>query len=123
MRHPDEPPAPEALRVVLCNAPDEAAVQIAEALVTESLAACVNLVGPVRSVYRWEGAVQHDTETTLLVKTTADGVAAVTARIVALHPYSLPEVIALPVAPGEGHAPYLAWVCAQVRRSTGVNIP
>ncbi len=68
-------------------------------------------------VYVWDGAVQHDTEVTLLVKTTAAAVAALTARIVALHPYKLPEVVAVPVAADEGHAPYLAWVAAQVRRS------
>jgi len=107
----------DALRLVLCNAPEAAAVQIADALVVAGLAACVNLVGPVRSVYVWEGAVQHDTETTLLIKTTAGAVEAVTARIVALHPYTLPEVVALPIAAGEGHAPYLAWVAAQVRRT------
>lgn len=71
----------------------------------------------MRSVYVWDGAVQHDTEVTLLVKTTAAAVAALTARIVALHPYKLPEVVAVPVAADEGHAPYLAWVAAQVRRS------
>jgi periplasmic divalent cation tolerance protein len=111
------PPDTEALRVVLCNAPEDAAGRIADALVLEGLAACVNLLGPVRSVYVWDGAVQHDTEVTLLVKTTAAAVAALTARIVALHPYKLPEVVAVPVAADEGHAPYLAWVAAQVRRS------
>lgn len=108
----------DAPRVVLCNAPEAVALRIADALVEEGLAACVNLLGPVRSVYVWEGRVQHDTEVTLLVKTTAGAVPAVTARIVALHPYELPEVLALPVAVNEGHAQYVAWIAAQVRRTS-----
>lgn len=101
-------------RVVLCNVPEGKAQEIADALVTERLAACVNALGPVRSTYVWKGALERDTEVTLLLKTTAERVAALTARLVALHPYELPEVIALPLAPDEGHAPYLDWVRAQV---------
>lgn len=107
------PPA-EGARVVLCNVPEGKAQEIADALVTERLAACVNLVGPVRSSYVWKGKLERDTEVTLLIKTTAARVAALTARVLSLHPYDLPEVIALPVAPGEGHAPYLDWLRAQV---------
>ncbi|MFO0609514.1 MAG: divalent-cation tolerance protein CutA [Polyangiales bacterium] len=109
-------PAPRETgwRVLLCNVPEGKVQEIADALVTERLAACVNAVGPVRSTYSWKGRLERDTEVTLLIKTTAERVPALTARVVALHPYDLPEVIALPVEPGEGHAPYLDWVRAQV---------
>ena len=100
--------------MVLCNVPEVHAQRIADAVVSERLAACVNALGPVRSTYEWKGAVERDTEVTLLLKTTAARVAALTARVRALHPYELPEVIALPVEAREGHAPYLDWVAAQV---------
>jgi periplasmic divalent cation tolerance protein len=87
--------------------PDKAA-EVARALVGEGLAACVNLVPAVRSIYRWKGELQDDSETLAVVKTTSERLDALTARLVALHPYELPEVIALPVA--GGHAPYLDWI-------------
>lgn len=102
-------------RVVLCNCPPDHARRIAEAVVEARLAACVNVLPAVESVYEWEGELARDTESTLLIKTTAAGVAALTERLVALHPYELPEVIALPVLDAEGHAPYLAWLRARVR--------
>jgi len=107
-------PVETGWRMVLCNVPEEKAQEIADALITERLAACVNAAGPVRSTYAWEGRLERNTEITLVIKTTAERVPALTARILALHPYDLPEVIALPVQPGEGHAPYLDWVRAQV---------
>ncbi len=102
-------------RVVLCNCPPDHAARIAQAVIEERLAACVNVLPAVESFYEWEGRVERDAESTLLIKTTAAGVPALTARIVALHPYELPEVIALPVLDGEGHGPYLAWLRARVR--------
>ncbi len=89
--------------------PDKAA-EVARTLVTEGLAACVNLVGPVRSIYAWKGELCDDQETLAVIKTTADRFEAMKARLVALHPYETAEVIALPVV--AGHAPYLAWVAA-----------
>ena len=74
----------------------------------ERLAACVNLLPGVRSIYRWEGEVQDDGEVLLIVKTREDALPALTARVVALHPYDVPEVIALPVAGGSDA--YLAWL-------------
>jgi periplasmic divalent cation tolerance protein len=68
----------------------------------------------VRSTYVWRAKVERDSEVTLAFKTTADRVAALTARVLSLHPYELPEVIALAIEPGEGHAPYLDWVRSQV---------
>ena len=97
-----------------CTCPDTAsATRIADALVGERLAACVNQVPGLRSVYRWEDRVEHGTEVLLLIKTTADRLAAMTARVQALHPYELPELVAVEAA--GGLAPYLAWVAEQTR--------
>ena len=87
------------------------AAEVARTLVTEQLAACVNLVSPVRSIYRWQGAVHDDSEALAVIKTTTERVDALRTRLVELHPYEVPEVIALPVT--GGHAPYLAWIAAQ----------
>lgn len=96
-------------RVVLVTVPSrEEGERIAEALVGESLAACVNVVGPIRSIYRWQGAICRDDEYLLLIKTTADRYAALEARVLALHGYENPEVIALPVE--RGAAAYLEWI-------------
>lgn len=80
---------------------------VAKTLVDERLCACVNLV-PIRSVYRWQGKVVDEPEILAIIKTTAARREALQARLVALHPYEVPEAIAVP-AEG-GHAPYLAWV-------------
>lgn len=96
------------VRVVLCTFPSaEKAAEIARTLVTEKLAACANLA-PVTSIYVWKDELQNDVETLAIVKTSADRFEALTKRIIELHPYEVPEVIALPVL--GGHAPYLAWV-------------
>jgi periplasmic divalent cation tolerance protein len=101
--------APPSVRVVWVTAPDaECASRIARALVEERLIACANLIPGVRSIYRWEGAVEEDDEVLLVLKTTEDRCDAVAARVKALHPYDLPEVIALPVAGGSED--YLDWV-------------
>jgi periplasmic divalent cation tolerance protein len=98
--------------VVLVTAPDpEKAAQIARALVEERLAACGNVVPGLRSIYRWEGKVQDDREALLLLKTTRARFEALRARVLALHPYQVPEVIALAVEAGS--APYLAWIAGE----------
>lgn len=103
----------DAVRVVLVTAPDaETAARIARALVGEGLAACANLVPGVRSIYRWEGAVQDDAEVLLVLKTSRSRCPALAARVKDLHPYELPEVIALPVEGGS--EAYLAWVLGAV---------
>jgi periplasmic divalent cation tolerance protein len=95
--------------VCFCTCPDpETAQRIADALVEERLAACVNVVPGVRSVYRWKGAIECSDEVLLLVKTVAAQLRAVSARIVALHPHELPEVIAVEASGGLGA--YLDWV-------------
>ncbi len=86
---------------------------LAEGLVAQGLAACVQLL-PVRSVYRWEGAVQRDTETLLLVKTRSDAFEAVAAYLRAHHRYSVPEIIQLPITAGS--ADYLGWIDASLRK-------
>ena len=95
--------------VVLVTAPSEdEARRIGQTLVGERLAACVNVVGPIRSIYRWEGAVQEEAEHLLIAKARREDVDTLAARVRALHPYEVPEVIALDVTAGS--APYLDWV-------------
>lgn len=106
-------PTPDpAVQVALSTAPDgETAARIARALVEERLAACVNLVPAVRSIYRWQDRVEDEAEVLLVIKTRAERIDALAARLRALHPYELPELVALPVAAGS--AAYLAWVAAE----------
>ena len=101
--------------VVFSTFPDpDKAAEVARILVTEQLAACVNIVGGVRSIYRWEGEISDDRETLAVIKTTSERFEEMRSRLVALHPYQVAEVIALPVE--SGHAPYLAWVVDETRR-------
>ena len=103
-----------AARVVLSSAPDRAtAWRIARALVEEQRAACVNLVPGARSIYRWRDAIEEADEFLLVIKTTAAAVPALLARLGELHPYDVPEAIAL--APDAVAAPYLAWLEGAVR--------
>jgi len=95
--------------LAFCTCPDEAtATRIAEALVTERLAACVNRLPTLTSVYRWQGKIERDTETLLLIKTTDVRFDALCERLSDLHPYELPEIIATPVT--KGLPEYLQWV-------------
>lgn len=104
--------------VVLCTAPatggdgKPGAHALARQLVEERLCACVNVLPGVHSVFRWQGAVDTADEVLLLIKTTAAGAAALRARLLALHPYEVPEVLELPVAGGS--PAYLAWLAAAV---------
>ncbi len=96
--------------VVLITTPNEdVAAKIAEALVAEHLAACVNILPSITSVYRWEGALQRDSEILLIVKTRQALLQSkLIPRVKALHPYDVPEVIALPITAGA--ADYLNWL-------------
>ena len=97
--------------VVFSTFPSEdKAAAIARTLVSEGLAACANLVPPVRSIYRWQGEICDERETLAILKTTRERFDALRDRLVTLHPYEVPEVIALPVE--AGHAPYLDWVAS-----------
>jgi periplasmic divalent cation tolerance protein len=101
--------AEASIVVVLVTVPNEGeARRIGRALVEERLAACVNVVGPVHSIYRWDGQVQEEAEHLLVVKARRDDVEALGARVQALHSYEVPEVVALDVVAGS--APYLDWV-------------
>jgi periplasmic divalent cation tolerance protein len=86
---------------------------IARALVEETLAACVNLLPPMTSIYRWRGAVERESECQIVIKTTRGRIAAIQARVKALHSYDLPEFIVLPVV--DGSEGYLEWVRAETR--------
>ena len=100
--------------LVLTNHPDRpAAERLAEMLVEQRLAACVNILAPCRSVYRWKDAIQHDEEHPMLIKTTAERYSALEAALRAGHPYELPEIIAVPIE--RGLEAYLAWVGAETK--------
>ncbi|HKR75806.1 MAG TPA: divalent-cation tolerance protein CutA [Rhodanobacter sp.] len=102
-----------AILLCLCTCPDAASAQrLAETLVAEQLAACVNHLPGVLSTYRWQGKVSTDGEELLLIKTTAARFEALKARLLELHPYEVPELIALSVE--HGHDAYLDWVRANV---------
>lgn len=97
------------VRTVFVSAPDaETAETIGRALVDEGLAACVNVIPGMVSVYRWEGEVQREGETLMIAKTTEARMRALRDRIVQLHPYDVPEVLILDVV--AGHEAYLRWV-------------
>jgi periplasmic divalent cation tolerance protein len=104
---------PAIVVLVTAGSADEAA-RIGRTLVEERLAACVNVVGPIRSIYRWQGAIEEAAEHLLVVKARAVDLAALDARIRALHSYDVPEVLALPV--GGGSAAYLAWLDEATKR-------
>jgi periplasmic divalent cation tolerance protein len=104
---PDDP------LLVLCTVPAEGdhAMRLARGMVEERLAACVNALGPMRSIYRWQGAVSDDQEIQLLIKTRRERFEALVSHIRARHPYSEPEILALPIATGS--ASYLAWLAGE----------
>lgn len=101
-------------RVVLVTVPSyEEGERIAETLVTESLAACVHVIGPIRSIYRWQGKICRDDERLLFIKTSGDRYSALEKRVLELHPYEVPEVISLPVE--DGAESYLSWLRDQTK--------
>ena len=102
--------------LVLTNLPDRPAAEaLANALVEARLAACVNILAPCRSVYRWQETIETADEVPLLIKTSSERYPALETAIRSHHPYSLPEVIALPVV--QGLPAYLAWVDSETRSS------
>lgn len=103
------PSSPAATIIVLTTWPaDRDPAAFARQLIDERLAACVNLLPPMTSVYRWEGVIQEEAERQVVIKTTRERMPDLIARVQALHPYDLPECLVLPVE--TGGAAYLAWV-------------
>jgi periplasmic divalent cation tolerance protein len=98
--------------VVLCTCADaENAAQLAKGIVGTGLAACVNVLSEIRSIYRWRGKVQDEAETLMIIKTTRARYADLEAWLRDNHPYDVPEVLALPVVAGS--EPYIAWLTAE----------
>ena len=100
---------PAEPRIGLCTVPDkDTATRIAGVLVAEHLAACVNIIPGIQSVYRWQGEIEHDEELLLLIKTSDAAWSLLQERILALHPYELPEIISVRIQ--DGHRHYLKWI-------------
>ncbi|HET7669313.1 MAG TPA: divalent-cation tolerance protein CutA [Burkholderiales bacterium] len=98
--------------LVLTNLPDRAAAErLADMVIEKQLAACVNILAPCRSVYRWKGAVQHDEEHPMLIKTTVERYPDLEQALRGGHPYELPEIIAVPIE--RGLPAYLGWVAQE----------
>lgn len=98
---------------VTVGSADEAE-RLASCLVEERLAACVNRIKDVQSIYRWEGKVERSSEELLVIKTRRDLFETLKSRVQDLHSYTVPEVIALPIL--EGHPSYLQWLNEQIRK-------
>lgn len=102
--------------LVLCNTPDhETASRIARQLVEERLAACINILPTARSVYRWQGKIEEAAEVPLLMKTTWQAYPRLERRLLELHPYELPEIVACDIA--AGLPAYLTWVAGETLSS------
>lgn len=104
--------------LVLVTAPDaERGAALGRTLVEERLAACVNILPGLRSIYHWQGAVEEESEVLLLIKTSSDLLPQLTERVKELHPYEVPEVLALPIAGGSSD--YLHWLHGELRTAPG----
>jgi periplasmic divalent cation tolerance protein len=106
---------PDAVQVITTTDSQQTALAIAQDLVDSQLAACVQVGGPVHSVYRWQGQIETATEWTCTIKTVRSLFSAVAARIRQLHNYEVPEVLLVPVT--DGSPDYLTWLRAQVHES------
>ena len=102
----------EKIVLLLCNAPTACAADLARAVVGERLAACVNLLPEVQSVYHWQGQLESAREIPLLCKTTRAALPALIDTLTALHPYEVPEMLAWPIS--DGLPAYLNWVADEV---------
>ncbi len=94
--------------LVISNAPPEKAQDLARTLVSESVAACVNVIPGIRSFYHWEGQLCEESEDGLFIKVSAEGLPKLMQRLRELHPYTVPEIVA--IAADQVHPPYLRWV-------------
>ncbi len=111
-------PATDALLIVLTNLPDATSAEaVAGALIAERLAACVNILAPCRSVYRWQGEIEWADEVPVIIKTTRDRYPALQRRLETLHPYDVPEILVC--KPEGGWPAYTDWVIEQTRSVGG----
>jgi periplasmic divalent cation tolerance protein len=101
--------------VILCTCPDERTAEaLARGLVREHLAACVNVLPGIRSIYRWQDSIEEEAEVLLMIKSVSDRLSSLEAWLQTEHPYEVPEIVALPT--DQVAAPYLEWLSAQVKR-------
>src|SRR4030043_1522522 len=100
--------------VLFCCGTEDEAVEIAHALVEERLAACVNLISPVRSIYRWEGKIWDEKEWILIIKTQKERFEELERKVKSLHSYSVPEIVGIPII--EGASSYLEWLTEMTRK-------
>ncbi|MGA2463129.1 MAG: divalent-cation tolerance protein CutA [Thermodesulfobacteriota bacterium] len=105
---------PECIVVFVTCGSEEEALKIAHSLVEERLAACVNLVSPVRSIYRWEGKIWDEKEWILFIKTQKERFEELEKKVKSLHSYSVPEIIGLPIV--EGSSSYLQWLLEETTK-------
>lgn len=102
--------------IVLCNVPEQAlAEQIATTLLNEQLAACVNIMAACQSMYRWQGKIEMASEIPMLIKSSKALYPRLQARLLELHPYEVPEIVALPLQ--DGLPAYLTWVAGELLSS------
>lgn len=100
-------------RLVITTCPNmEVAESIADTVIRERLAACVNILPAGRSIYEWQGKVEHESEHVLLIKSRRDRLPALETRLLEIHPYELPELIAVPIE--DGLSSYLSWIDSQL---------
>ena len=107
----------EVVAFVTC--PQGKGEELAALLVAEKLAACVNLLPEIRSIYFWQGALQKDAEELLVIKTADWLLPELKDRVKEIHPYEIPEIICLPVT--DGYAPYLAWVNSSLKGRDSIS--
>tara|TARA_B100000029_G_C17052704_1_gene770116 strand:- start:129 stop:473 length:345 start_codon:yes stop_codon:yes gene_type:complete len=105
---------PVNLRLVFCTCSERNALRMAHVLVDEGVAACVNIMPKVTSVYRWEGKVCEGKEALLIIKTTQEQIKDLTQQILEIHEYSLPEILVTPISEEDSYPPYLSWVAQSV---------
>ena len=101
----------DAILVLTTLPTADAAVEVAKALIGEKLAACANILPALRSIYRWEGKVQDENEVLVLLKSRQGQYERLKTRILELHPYDVPEILAIPIE--RGHRPYLDWIAGE----------
>lgn len=107
-----------AVRIVLCTCPERDSLHIAHNLVNRGVAACVNIVPKITSVYVWEGEVCEEKETLLVIKTSAAVIADLRDAIIDVHSYAVPEILVVETETSESHGDYLRWVTESLREAT-----